>query len=138
MMDSKPNDGKPGCVLFVDDERAVRELGRRILERAGYQVVMAEDGQSALKTLEEMDSGIDLVVLDLCMPDLSGLDVLRRIRAEQNPVGVLLATGLNAGEEFGDIGDDPNTDSIQKPYPIHELVEKVNAMMESGGRVSQG
>src|SRR5439155_4352531 len=70
--------GSPLCVLVVDDEPAVAGLLRELLEADGYPVTLASDGPEALACIEA--GGIDLVLLDLMLPSLSGLEVCRRVR----------------------------------------------------------
>src|ERR1700687_5211798 len=81
-------------VLVVDDDRAVREALERALQLAGYEVVLAPDGDSALAAIEARTR--DAVVLDVMMPGLDGLDVPRRLRREGNRVPILLLTARDA------------------------------------------
>jgi CheY-like chemotaxis protein len=92
--------GKMALILLVDDDEVARHIVHRMLERAGHQVEEAEDGEAALAALE---GGLlpDCMVLDLMMPRLSGVDVLRRVRSDprwQN-VPVVLMTALDQGSE---------------------------------------
>jgi DNA-binding response OmpR family regulator len=82
--------GKPDCILIVDDEPNVRLVFRTALEAAGYAVAEAEDGESALDRLRR--SAIALVILDLKMPGIGGLETLRRLRAAGQDVPVVIVT----------------------------------------------
>lgn len=83
-------------VLIVDDERVVRRALQRILERDGHQVSLAECGEEALAIYARSSADIDVVVLDVMMPDVDGREVLRRMR-ERNPgVRVVLSSGFTA------------------------------------------
>ena len=87
-------------ILLVDDDEVARHIVHRMLERAGHQVAEAEDGEAALAALE---AGLlpDCMVLDLMMPRMSGVDVLRRVRgdARWQDVPVVLMTALDQGTE---------------------------------------
>ncbi|MBA3347477.1 MAG: response regulator [Actinobacteria bacterium] len=78
-------------ILVVDDEHLVRNLTVQVLERAGYDVVSASDAQSALALLE--DDAVDLVVSDVVMPGLSGVELLNELRDRCPDLPVLLMTG---------------------------------------------
>ena len=78
-------------ILVVDDERAVRESLRRALELEGYQVDLAEDGEEALRRVFGQ-AAPDAVILDVLMPGIDGLEVCRRLRADDNSVPVLMLT----------------------------------------------
>jgi len=80
------------CVLIVDDEPNVRLVLRTALESVGYDVIEADDGQAALERLGRMSSGPDLILLDLRMPKLDGMEVLRGLRAAGNVVPVVILT----------------------------------------------
>ncbi|WP_344137236.1 response regulator transcription factor [Saccharopolyspora halophila] len=113
-------------VLVVDDDHAVRDVVRRYLERAGYVVDLADDGESALRCHAERRP--DLVVLDLMLPGIGGLEVCERIR-KRGPVPVVMLTAL--GEESDrvlglELGAD---DYVVKPFSPRELVLRVNSVL---------
>ena len=80
-------------ILLVDDEAAIRRLGKEVLECLGYRVVLAEDGREGLKAYRAKRDEIDLVVLDVSMPHLSGTDVLEQIRSIEPAAKVILSSG---------------------------------------------
>ena len=92
-------------VLVADDEPHIREVVRAYLEREGYEVIEASDGDSALERART--PGLDLLVLDVMLPGRSGFDVLRTLRAEGSTVGVVMLTARDdvidrvAGLELG-------------------------------------
>lgn len=124
----------PPTVLVVDDEEVVRALAIRVLERAGYRVLSASGGHDALALLEAHRGEVAAVLLDLCMPDLHGREVLARIRASDPGLPVVLSSGLDPSEA-GEGGD--GVSFLQKPYRLGELLEAVRAAIagEMGGGV---
>jgi DNA-binding response OmpR family regulator len=117
-----------GSVLVVDDEPTIAEVVSRYLERAGYETRVAADGLEALELAA--DSRPDLVVLDLMLPGMDGLEVMRRIRdSDRDHVAVILLTAK--GEESDRViglrlGAD---DYVVKPFSPAELVARVDAVL---------
>jgi two-component system response regulator ResD len=117
-----------GSVLVVDDEPTIAEVVSRYLERAGYDTRVAADGPQALELAA--DARPDLVVLDLMLPGMDGLEVMRRIRGEdRDHVAVILLTAK--GEESDRViglrlGAD---DYVVKPFSPAELVARVDAVL---------
>jgi two-component system phosphate regulon response regulator PhoB len=120
-------------VLVVDDEPDLLELVRFNLDRAGYQVDVAETGAEALERLRR--SAPDLLVLDLMLPDLSGEEICRSVRAEPSlaglPVIMLTAKGEEVDRVVGfELGAD---DYVTKPFSPRELVLRVRAVLRRRG-----
>ncbi len=113
-------------VLVVDDEPIVTEVVQRYLIREGYQVRVAADGRTALK--EARDTAPDLVVLDLMLPEIDGLDVCRQLRAESFvPIIMLTAKGEESDKILGlGLGAD---DYLTKPFSPGELIARVKAVL---------
>jgi DNA-binding response OmpR family regulator len=113
-------------ILVVDDEPSIREVVSIYLERAGYHVVVADDGQAALEALERQPP--DLVVLDLMLPEVDGLEITRRLRAEgDTPIIMLTARREETDRILGlEMGAD---DYVVKPFSPRELVSRVKAVL---------
>jgi two-component system response regulator ResD len=113
-------------ILVVDDEPTIVEVVELYLRREGFQVVTAVDGAAALAAVERARPA--LVVLDLMLPGLTGLEVLRRLRAAGNlPVILLTARGEEADRVVGlELGAD---DYVTKPFSNRELVARVKAVL---------
>lgn len=116
-------------ILVVDDEPAQRELLRYNLEKSGFQVLMASDGQQAITLVEDEEP--DLVILDWMMPEASGIEVCRALRARSEtrlmPIILLSARGEEGDRTLGlDSGAD---DYVSKPFSPRELIARVNALL---------
>jgi CheY-like chemotaxis protein len=122
-----------GLVLYVDDEPQVRALGEAVLRQAGYDVLPAADGPEALELFRRCHADLAAVVLDLTMPGLGGAEVLRRMRAVNGRVPVLLTSGYSEQEAAAQAGDAGPTGFLSKPYAPRELLEKVRAVVGAGG-----
>jgi len=117
----------PPVVLVVDDEAPIREIERRILEQSGYRIIEASSAVDALAELEDQKA-IDLLIADLDMPEVSGDEMVRRIRSVRPDLKVLYVTGhidrlmdtrpLWEGEAF-----------LDKPFSMNGLVEAVTLLL---------
>lgn len=116
-------------VLVVDDESRMRKLIKDFLMQKGYNILEAEDGEEALKTFEENQSKINLILLDVMMPKLDGWSVLRQIRQSSKiPIIMLTARGEEQDELFGfELGVD---EYISKPFSPKILVARVEAILK--------
>jgi DNA-binding response OmpR family regulator len=116
-----------GHILAVEDERSIRKLLRLYLDEAGYTVTEAADGAEALAKMRT--GGIDLVLLDLMIPEVDGLEVCRRIRADNPSVPIIMLTARDdeASRVTGlEMGAD---DYVTKPFSPRELVARVKAVL---------
>ena len=113
-------------ILVVEDDPAILETVAYNLKREGHQVLTAADGQAGLRLARESD--LDLIVLDLMLPRMSGIDVCRIVRAERPvPIIMLTARDEEVDKVVGlEVGAD---DYITKPFSMRELVARVNAQL---------
>lgn len=120
-------------ILLVDDEANIRELARMYLEKEGFKVVTAVNGQQALDAIPQHNP--DLMVLDLMLPILDGWEVCRRIRAKSNlPILMLTALDEDIDKIVGlEMGAD---DYLTKPFNPRELVARVRAILRRGQLLS--
>lgn len=118
-------------ILLVDDEDAVRRVLAFPLEKDGYEVVQAADGEEALERFSEHD--VDLVVLDVMLPRLDGLEVCKRLRATSSvPIIMLTARDDELDKVIGlELGAD---DYITKPFSIREFRSRVRALLRRARR----
>jgi two-component system, OmpR family, response regulator MprA len=114
-------------LLVVDDDRALREVLRRALGLAGYEVSLAESGGTALTQVTAEDP--DAVVLDIGLPDIDGLDVCRLLRSEGNRVPILMLTARDAVADRIDGLDAGADDYLVKPFDIDELKARLRALL---------
>jgi DNA-binding response OmpR family regulator len=123
-----------GPILVVDDDPKIVQLVRAYLERDGFAVVTAADGQAALNAIQEHEPG--LIVLDLMLPELDGMSVARRVREDSDvPILMLSARGAVADRIAG-IAEGAD-DYLPKPFSPAELVVRVKAILRRarGGAV---
>jgi PAS domain S-box-containing protein len=116
-------------VLLVDDEEMIRKVGGAILRRYGYEVLLAEDGQRAVEVYRDQRDRIDLVILDLTMPRLSGRDAVRRLLEVNPAVRVLFASGYSA-EQLTDADQRRALGFVNKPYRPEELAQVVRTVLD--------
>ena len=122
-------------VLVVEDEPTVADVVVRYLKRDGHDVEVAADGAAALRAFDSFRP--DLIVLDLMLPELDGVDVCRRIRSESSvPIIMLTARTGEADRLTGfDFGAD---DYVTKPFSPRELAARVEAVLRRTGRTGEG
>jgi two-component system, OmpR family, response regulator ResD len=122
-------------VLVVDDDPTVSEVVRSYLERAGFSVRHADEGETALKLAAQWNP--DLVVLDVMLPGLDGIEVCRRLRARGDvPIVMLTALGAEVDRVLGlEVGAD---DYLTKPFSPRELVLRVQSVLRRSTRSETG
>jgi len=109
----------------------VREIMARVLGRAGYTVLEAQDGEEALQMVRRHAGHIDLVITDVVMARVGGLELARRVAGERPGLPILLMSGYNAEEMPA---DDPTIGFLQKPFTPNALLQTVSALLANAGR----
>ena len=123
-----------GTVLVIDDEPAVRLVAIKALRAAGLQVIEAGDGQAALAMYAQRAADINLVLLDLTMPGLSGEETLRQLRALAPTLPVLVMSGYSEGETMGRCASLGVSGYLAKPFEISDLVTRLRPYLDKLGR----
>ena len=126
-------DGSPVRVLVVDDEASLTELLSMALRYEGWEVRTAADGTAATRAAREFRP--DAVVLDLMLPDMSGLEVLRRLRADATDVPVLFLTAKDAVEDRIAGLTAGGDDYVTKPFSLEEVVARLRGLIRRIARI---
>ena len=122
-------------LLVADDDPAVRQSLERTLAREGYTVVLAPDGQAALERLRQ--GGVDLLLSDLRMPGLTGLELLREVKAAVPDVDVILLTAFGTVEEAVAAMKDGAVDFLTKPFQRAQLIRVIRKALERRELIAQ-
>ena len=118
-------------ILIVDDDRALRDSLAAVLETEGFTVGQASDGREGLNKLARMN--FDLIILDLVMPEVGGIDFCRELRAARNMVPVIILTGKKKAEVDKVLGLELGADDyLTKPFGMNELIARVHAVLRRG------
>jgi len=121
-------------VLLIDDESVVRRTAKSMLERHGYSVVVAENGSEGVDVFRVLSEQIDVVVLDMTMPVMSGVETLRGLQAIRPGVRVILSSGYNEVEAVRRFSGMGLAGFLQKPYSAASLDRTIRAVMEGGAQ----
>ena len=118
-------------VLVVDDDPDIRQVVRRALSYAGYDVLLADSGEAALQTLDSRDGRVDLVLTDVMMPGIGGRELAARVRARHPGARILFSSGYaeNAIAHHGVLAD--GVQFIAKPYSLQALTAKVRETLDA-------
>lgn len=125
-------DGSPIEVLVVDDEPALSELVSMVLRYEGWEVATAADGAAAIRRAAAVCP--DVVVLDLMLPDMSGLDVLQELRRMRPELPVLLLTAKDSVEDRIAGLSAGGDDYVTKPFSVEEMILRLRALVRRSGR----
>lgn len=125
MAEDHSNAGK--SVLVVDDERMVLRVCRRILEREGYDVLLAGDCEQAFEYVRGANGSLDVLVCDIRMPDMQGDELARKLRDLQPDLEVIFISGHTNGDEFGEI----DSQFVAKPFSAEELLGAIAVALRS-------
>jgi DNA-binding response OmpR family regulator len=114
-------------ILVVEDEKQIAKILKLELEYEGYEVMVAYDGKSGLQAA--LDEKLDLILLDVMLPEMNGIEVLRRIRKENNLLPVILLTARNMTIDKVAGLDQGANDYITKPFEIEELLARIRSCL---------
>lgn len=129
-MNNEPVSGE-GCVLVVDDEDIVRTIAGSLLESLGYECLLAENGLSAIDIFTKEKDKIDVVLLDIIMPGISGVETSERLKKIDENVKIIFSSGFRRDESVMGIMKTVNKRFIQKPYHLVELSRIIAKVMNS-------
>ncbi|MCW9048500.1 MAG: PAS domain-containing protein [Gammaproteobacteria bacterium] len=115
-------------ILIVDDEPALLELIKDILYAQGYNVFCAENGEAALKVLN--NESIDLVLTDMIMPKMDGNQLITEMKKNYPHIKILIASGFNEHQSNDYINNDLFENQLKKPYKSHELLNKIRSLLD--------
>jgi len=118
-----------GTVLLVDDELMIRQLGDRILKKAGYRVIVASDGAEGVEIYRQRADEIDVTILDMNMPGMDGVETMARLQSEFPNINILISTGHTVDVQLDRIQCEGTFGLLRKPYRANELREKVREAM---------
>ncbi len=116
-------------ILIVDDEEALREALVKILEDDGYEVIAAESGERAIEILH--DYPVDLMLTDIRMPGMSGIDLLKKVREIHHTLGVIILTGYGEIESYIEAMHFGALEYVSKPFKMNELKFIVNKLLNN-------
>ena len=119
-------------ILIVEDENAIAELERDYLELSGFEVEVANDGQTGLE--KSMSEDYDLIILDLMLPEVDGFEICRQVRAEKNTPIIMVSAKKDDIDKIRGLGLGAD-DYMTKPFSPSELVARVKAHMASYERL---
>ena len=123
--------GGTETVLVVDDEKTIRDLVRDILRSKGYRVLDAADGREAIRVFREQAGRVDLVILDMVMPDMGGRETFIHLRELDGSVRTVLSTGYAEDERARELLAMGVRAFVQKPYRAEELATVVRSVLDS-------
>jgi len=117
-------------IMVIDDEEPVREAVKDILELVEINVLQAEDGQTGIDMYQQHGAKIELILLDLSMPGMSGEEAFHLLRQINPDIRILLSSGFNETEVTARLAGQNITGFIQKPYTLDTLIDKVQQYLD--------
>ena len=123
-------------ILLVDDEKVIVNVNRPMLEKLGYTVLTAESGREAIEMFDAHHGRIDMVILDMIMPDLGGGAVFDHLKSVRSDIKVLLSSGYSISGQAEEILSRGCSGFIQKPFNLTMLSQKIRGILDGTGRDS--
>jgi CheY-like chemotaxis protein len=115
-------------ILVVDDEPSVLKVMRIALEKSGFRVVVAENGAEALEKFKQMRDQIRVLITDMAMPGMNGLDLIRSIRNLNPAVDIVATTGMTTSDQMQAIRDGGVRHVLSKPCGSRQLIELIREL----------
>ena len=128
-------DGK--VILVVEDESSLRKLIELVLQSRGYRVVSANDGVEALRLFGELGERVSVVLTDLQLPNLNGLELVRAIRAKDRNIPIIIASGTLVAWSLEELKELTVTAFINKPFTTANLLKTIAEVSSSPGTPGQ-
>jgi len=125
-----------GTILVVDDEEYIREILKNMLGKLGYKTLLAANGKEAVGTYAREMDHIDLVILDLIMPVMSGQEAYERLIRLNSKVKVLIASGHTTVDQSPFLAMQHGHDFIQKPFTLQEIAAKIQSVLSARSSLS--
>lgn len=116
-------------VLIVDDEEMILDIEDLMLQRIGYNTLKANNSAEACQVYNDEKENIDLVVLDMIMPDESGSTTYKRLKRINPDIRILISTGFGRDSNIEEILTDGHNGFIQKPFKFNEFIKKIDAIL---------
>ncbi len=129
VMESKVPGGRE-TILLVDDEEVLRNLGHEILTNKGYTVFLASNGLEAIQWYEKQEGNIDLVILDMIMPKMDGVETYKHLKAMNSSLKILISSGYSHDSPSHTDFQNGIEGFVQKPYKIDALTKKVREILD--------
>jgi CheY-like chemotaxis protein len=125
-----------GSILLVDDQEMVLEVGKKMLQKLDYTVFVARSGPEAVEVFAKKQNKIDLVILDMRMPNMNGGVVYDRLKKISPDVKVLISSGYIENNSIRDLMNKGCEGFIQKPFSLQELSERIKDILVNEGNCS--
>ena len=120
-----------GTILLIDDEEMILDVGKALLEKLGYQVMAAGGGRQGLEIYRQNPANIDLVILDMIMPEMNGAETYERLKKLDPRVKVLFSSGYTMDGVANDILKQSSPSFIQKPFDLKKISHKVREVLQN-------
>ncbi len=119
-----------GKILLVDDENLIRVTGKYMLEDMGYQVIIAENGQEAVRIFEKDYTEIDLIIMDMIMPEMNGREAFHKMREIDEDCKVVISSGFTKDESLSELKEAGLAGFINKPFSDYELSRLLDDLLK--------
>ena len=110
-------------ILIIDDEEMIRDIAHDMLNHLGYNIILAADGEEAIKIFKERNHSIDLVLVDLIMPKMNGVVCLQKLKEIDKKTPIIVASGITELSKKKSVLEMGAYDYLEKPYSIKTLQE---------------